>query len=365
MARQRIAIVLVVCSFVAGGDSPVCGASAGTCRESEPEDEETAFAAARDRAEARGGCYITGGGDLPGSPRRMRLRAGYDLCRKDALCRGITAHVGGPPSFEKTYDVHFKSKYDCSKSDEWFTLAASKADEDKWHVVRESDPWVPPDLSLLLALPNATLLSEDPMLLQLDGFLSDEEIDHIIRLAEPRLETSTTTMARTKDNRRTSKTAWLQEPEHYGDQVLGDIDERIAIITGIPRINMEYPQVLRYGKTEFYTGHSDFIPEHLQSPCGARLGTFFMYLSDVDQGGATKFPKLGLEVKPTKGRAVLWWNVNVSHWREFGLKDAQKAREDSRLFHTALPVEEGAKWAVNRWLHQSNFVDNHRLGLLG
>jgi len=40
------------------------------------------------------------------------------------------------------------------------------------------------------------------------------------------------------------------------------------------------------------------------SAWGPRLYTFFMYLSDVDEGGHTAFPLLNLTVQPKKGRAV-------------------------------------------------------------
>ena len=40
-----------------------------------------------------------------------------------------------------------------------------------------------------------------------------------------------------------------------------------------------------------------------------RLYTFFMYLSDVEEGGGTRFTKLNLTVAPAKGMAILWPSV--------------------------------------------------------
>jgi hypothetical protein len=47
---------------------------------------------------------------------------------------------------------------------------------------------------------------------------------------------------------------------------------------------------------QYYVAHHDFIPGHSDMPCGPRLYTFFLYLIEVDQGGATKFNRLGFQV---------------------------------------------------------------------
>ena len=43
---------------------------------------------------------------------------------------------------------------------------------------------------------------------------------------------------------------------------------------------------------EYYKLHHDWIPEQLQALCGPRVYTFFLYLSDVEEGGGTQFPYL-------------------------------------------------------------------------
>lgn len=66
-----------------------------------------------------------------------------------------------------------------------------------------------------------------------------------------------------------------------------------------------------------------------------------MYLSDVEEGGGTDFPDLGITVMPKKGRALLWPSVYNS---------ATKT-DDDRTRHQALPVEAGTKFAANGWIH--------------
>lgn len=40
---------------------------------------------------------------------------------------------------------------------------------------------------------------------------------------------------------------------------------------------------------------------------GVRILTVFLYLNDVEEGGGTDFPKLGITVEPKKGKAVIWY----------------------------------------------------------
>jgi hypothetical protein len=57
---------------------------------------------------------------------------------------------------------------------------------------------------------------------------------------------------------------------------------------------------------QYYVAHHDFIPGHLDMPCGPRLYTFFLYLSDVEEGGATKFNNLGFQVHAAHDRESIW-----------------------------------------------------------
>jgi prolyl 4-hydroxylase len=69
--------------------------------------------------------------------------------------------------------------------------------------------------------------------------------------------------------------------------------------------------------------------------------TFFLYLSDVEAGGGTDFPELGITVMPKKGRAVLWPSVY----------NAEPMNVDYRTEHQALPVFDGLKFGANAWVH--------------
>ena len=78
----------------------------------------------------------------------------------------------------------------------------------------------------------------------------------------------------------------------------------------------------------------------------------FLYLSDVEEGGATRFNRLNIDVAPKAGRA-LWWP---------SVQNASRTNADYRTQHEALPVIRGVKYAANAWLHLYDFRTPHANG---
>lgn len=97
-----------------------------------------------------------------------------------------------------------------------------------------------------------------------------------------------------------------------------------------------------------------FLPARLSArhPCGAPQFTFYMYLSDVEDGGQTRFNNLGIEMQPRRGSAVLWPSV----------LDADPDLTDNRTFHEAVPPRSGQKLGANFWIHQHRFQEYHARG---
>jgi prolyl 4-hydroxylase len=95
--------------------------------------------------------------------------------------------------------------------------------------------------------------------------------------------------------------------------------------------------------------------EQQRLSCGPRILTFFLYLSDVEEGGETVFTELGIKVKPKKGRALLWPSV----------LDEDPQSQDPRTLHAAAPVVAGTKYAANAWMHLYDFAKSNLWGCTG
>lgn len=192
-----------------------------------------------------------------------------------------------------------------------------------------------------VTLSNIKILSYDPRIYLIDNFISDEECEYIINLGGKKVKRSKVVGSNGKakiDDARTSSGVFLPNE----DEVLMRIGERIAKVTYVPRENGENFYLLRYRLGEEYRPHTDWfdrIPEFDKILShGQRIATVVSYLSDVEEGGETVFPELNLEVKPKKGSAIVFWNIDLD------------GRDDPRVLHGSKPVIKGTKWAMTRWI---------------
>ena len=63
-------------------------------------------------------------------------------------------------------------------------------------------------------------------------------------------------------------------------------------------------QVLRYTKGQKYGAHYDSSYDNKDAGPHQRLATFYMYLSDVEEGGETAFPERSEWYDPAMGAAA-------------------------------------------------------------
>lgn len=197
---------------------------------------------------------------------------------------------------------------------------------------------------------------DGPWVVSLSNFLSEEEADRLVNIGKQQGYERSADVGKEKPDgtheslvseSRTSHNTWCQEPSCYEDPLVAPVVNRIANITGTKVENSEYLQLLQYEVGQYYKQHHDYIGHHKEMPCGVRILTLFIYLSDVEAGGGTNFPLLDLTVQPKKGSAVLWPSV----------LDSAPESKDHRTDHQALPVEKGLKYGANAWIHSRNFKE--------
>jgi prolyl 4-hydroxylase len=197
---------------------------------------------------------------------------------------------------------------------------------------------------------NILMTLATPRIVVLGNVLSDEECDALAAFSDQRMERSPVVAdadgGMQLHAHRTSSGAMLQRGE---TELINRVEARLAALANWPVERGEGMQVLRYEPGNEYRAHFDWFDADAPGPRkhlergGQRLGTFVLYLSDVEQGGGTAFPAIGLEVQPQKGGAVFFVNTDP-----YGAPDR-------RTLHAGMPVVKGLKFVANKWLRERRY----------
>ena len=151
--------------------------------------------------------------------------------------------------------------------------------------------------------------------------------------------------------------------ENSTDATVSCILDRTKRFLGfIPFVEIEELQIGRTQEGQQHPFHVDYYLEselelEEKKNCN-RAASFFVFMSDVEQGGETYFPLVdipsdaeamdmskfrkittpdgfGLMVKPVKGNAIFWMNM---------LKNGTM---DERMVHSGIKVSKGTKYGLN------------------
>ena len=233
--------------------------------------------------------------------------------------------------------------------------------------------------SLRGELPWIEQISWSPRAQVYHNFLTPEECDHLIAIARPKMSVASVVDKKTGASKpsdvRTSTGHFLRRAE---DPIVARIEERIAAFAMVPEDHGEGIQILRYEKDQKYDPHFDYFQDDENIKHGGqRVATVLMYLSDVERGGETVFPRgerlakeyeaafvpnengedvaaaktrppsacaAGkLHVQPRKGSALLFWSVDPM------------GHDDPQSLHGGCAVERGVKWTATKWLRHGPY----------
>ena len=189
----------------------------------------------------------------------------------------------------------------------------------------------------------------DPRLVLFGNLLGDDECEALIALARPRMSRSLTVATNERgeapNDDRTSSGMFFERGEC---ELVARIEARIARLVHWPVENGEGLQILRYAPGAQYRPHYDYFDPHEPGTAailrrgGQRVATLIIYLCEPDQGGATTFPDVHLEIAPKRGNAVFF----------------SYERPDPSTFtlHGGAPVTAGEKWIATKWLREREFI---------
>ncbi len=182
------------------------------------------------------------------------------------------------------------------------------------------------------------VVHDAPRIERLPGFLSADECRYIAQLAGPLLSPAVVVDPRSgqliQDPVRNAETAGF--PLIFEDPVLHAINRRIARATGTAYEQGEPSQVLSYRAGQEYKLHSDALPRGDNQ----RIATFLVALSDDFTGGATSFPRLGLELRGKTGDGLFFVNTDAA------------GQPDAAMWHAGLSVTSGRKLLLSKWIRE-------------
>ena len=172
----------------------------------------------------------------------------------------------------------------------------------------------------------------------IDNFFSEEECQALIPVVRTDLSTGGVT-----NNGNTDAKIRTSQIHAFYDHT--PARQKICDYLGL-HPNFGEPMVGQiYSKDQEFKLHCDYFEDsrplefnhYARQQGGQRTWTFQVYLTDVEEGGETIFPKLDLSVKPKRGMALVWNNL---------LPDGMPNRDTN---HASTPVTKGEKIIITQW----------------
>jgi prolyl 4-hydroxylase len=173
-------------------------------------------------------------------------------------------------------------------------------------------------------------------------FLDEETCAALIERIDERRRPSTIADDVGIANFRTSETCDLD----WRDPLVVEVDSKIGGLLGLPPGNGEPLQGQRYAPGQEFKPHTDtFEPGgydfyvHTASQ-GQRTWTAMIYLNEPEDGGATRFKRIGKTIQPERGKLLAWNNL---------LPDG---RPNPATLHQGMKVRRGIKYVLTKWFRE-------------
>lgn len=190
-----------------------------------------------------------------------------------------------------------------------------------------------------------------PRIVLFGNLLSAAECETLITQSRDRLQPSTVVNAVNGSyDRHEARTSYGASFKRGENELIRRIEQRISELLSVPVSQGEPIQVLNYAPGAEYKPHFDYFDprdpgnDRILKMGGQRFATLVMYLNDVEAGGSTVFPEIGLDVLPRKGNAIFFSYANPA------------GDLDPLSLHGGSPVAAGEKWIATKWLRLGNYT---------
>tara|TARA_R110000765_G_scaffold282120_1_gene379308 strand:- start:208 stop:780 length:573 start_codon:yes stop_codon:yes gene_type:complete len=178
----------------------------------------------------------------------------------------------------------------------------------------------------------------------MDNVLTDEECDELINESDVNMKKSGV-VGEKREGYRTSFNTFISN-----DKELNSIKELNLITQTLTDTELETHEslcIVRYKEGQEYKAHHDYFHKETMSEelnrGGDRTFSLLFFLNDDFEGGGTLFTKMNLEIRPKKGRLILW-------------KNYLDGEQNIMTEHAGMPVTKGKKYVGVKWIRENKFV---------
>lgn len=174
------------------------------------------------------------------------------------------------------------------------------------------------------------------------NFITPAECAHLIGLIDAVAKPSPVYASSGGDEVQTYRTSYSGDVDP-ADSFVKMIERRICDLLGIDPEWGETIQGQRYQPGQEFRAHYDaFDPGAAYWPDEKRRGgqrswTAMGWLSDIEEGGATDFPMLGVAFPPQAGTLLVWNNMLPG------------GAPNAAVMHAGTPVVRGTKYVFTKW----------------
>jgi len=184
------------------------------------------------------------------------------------------------------------------------------------------------------------IYNDEPLVVYLENFVAPSDCDSFIEYAKPKVKSSkviSKTNGTTYHHSARTSSDFFMPNDYEPNEV---VRNNVAEFFDKDIISLEDSMIIRYQKGEQYKPHVDYFL-HGVSGSKQRVATAICYLNDVDEGGKTVFPLLGLSFKPKKG-SLIYFEYNYTP-------------EINRLTtHAGEPITDNSeKWIMTIWMRDT------------